>query len=303
MTDNTIKELVAQGKVQAVVDQLAQWEADGVFDTFPEQEQIEYIYYQSYAYWWLGQLDKSLQIIFAARQQYTTPSEQSLLLALMTQQIYTLCWMNRLDEAHEVITEGDDILESLTAKERETGAYWIAFFEHRKGDYYFWKKDLNTALKYLQRVLALREKIGDLYTINHSLENLGNYYLLKGELDTALDYYQRALDIAKQMGSNHWIAQSLCNLGAVYYEKRDINTALKYYRRCSALEKEITIPMNSFGTIFLFKGELDIALDYYQRALDIAKQMGSNNLITQSLHNLGSLYYEKQDLNTALEYL
>ncbi|MFX0091609.1 MAG: hypothetical protein ACFFBD_07580 [Candidatus Hodarchaeota archaeon] len=111
LTVNTIKKLIDQGKYQAVVDQLAQWEADGILDTFTEAEQTECIYYQSFALsWGLEQWETAVQHVLAARQKHPSPTDRRLLLALFSSQIIPLCQANRLDEALEVITEGNALL-------------------------------------------------------------------------------------------------------------------------------------------------------------------------------------------------
>ncbi|MFX0062673.1 MAG: tetratricopeptide repeat protein [Candidatus Hermodarchaeota archaeon] len=315
MTANAIKALVEQGKYQEVVDQLAQLEAGGVFDTFTEQEQIECIYYKSYAlHHGLGKQQEALQIILAARQKYTTPTDRSLLLALMTQQIYTLCGMNRFDEAREVITEGDAILSSLTAKEREAGTYWIAFFEQRRGLYYYNKKDWDTALEYWHRALALREKIGDLSAIGNSLHNMGVCYSNKGEYDTALDYFQRTLDIAKQTGNSHWIAQVNTLIGIAYVNiKGEPDTALTYYQQALSIYEKIGNPhwiaftLGFMVTPYIYKGELETALEYNRRCLRLSQEVYGK---TENAYNLARcfyrfavIYYYKGELDTALDYI
>ncbi|MFX0092019.1 MAG: tetratricopeptide repeat protein [Candidatus Hodarchaeota archaeon] len=310
MTANAIKALFEQGKYQAVVDHLAQWEADGVFDTFTEQEQIECIYYKSAAlYHGLRQYKAALQIILVARQKYTASFDRSLLLALIAQQIFILSVMERLEEAQEVITEGDAILESLTAKERETGAYWIAFFEHRKGDYYESKRDLNTAVAYYQRALALREKIGNLHGIIHSLHNLGRVYVNKGEYDTALTYYQRKLDLVKPMGNLHAIAFAFTAIGIAYDQKGQPASALNYYQQALSIYEEIgSLPWIAYTLGFIVgvqidKGELDNALEYNQRQLSLAKKTKNSSNIANCFFSFAQIYYFKGELDTALDYI
>ncbi|MFX0064268.1 MAG: tetratricopeptide repeat protein [Candidatus Hermodarchaeota archaeon] len=313
MTANAIKALFEQGKYQEVVNQLTQWEVDGLFDTFTEQEQIECIYYQSYAlHQGLGQFETALQIVLAARQKYTTLTDQSLLLALITQQIFGLCEMARFDEAHEAIIEGDAILESITAKERETGAYWIAFFENRKGVYYWYKKDLDTALEYYQRALSLREKIGDLSAIAHSLSNLGLLYYTKGELDTALDYYQRKLDLARQMGDSQSIALTFTLIGHAYRDKGALDTALTFYQQALNIYEDIGSvwiagALGYIVTPYILKGELNTALEYNRRCLSLSREVYQK---TENAYHLALcfyrfawIYYSKGELDTALDYI
>lgn len=291
------------------MDQLTPLETQGVFATFTEKEQIECIYYRSFALGHaLGQREEALQIVLAARKKYTNLTDRSLLLALLTQQIYSLCGMNRLDEALEVITEGDVILESLTAKERETGGYWIAFFEQRKGIYYIFKKDFNTSLEYLQRALALQEEIGDPSAIQHSLYNIGVFYQFRGEYDSSLSYYQRSLDIAKQMGNSFTIASVFTQFGQIYVIKGEFDTALTYYQQALSLSEEIGTPSGIINSLYgildvhILKGELDTALEYNRRFCSLARKAGEYELLL-CFFSFAKISYLKGELDTALDYV
>ncbi|MFX0067380.1 MAG: tetratricopeptide repeat protein [Candidatus Hermodarchaeota archaeon] len=304
MTAQAIKELLKQGKYQAGLDLLSQREADGTFDTFTEKQQIECIYYKSYAlYWGLGQREEALQIILAAREKYTSPNDRSLLLVLLNQQIFMLCKMARVDEALEVIKEGDAILESLTAKERETGAYWIAFFKNRKAAYYYTKKDWNTALEYYQRALASGEEIGESSIIMNALYNSGLIYAITGEYDTALDYIQRNLDLGSENVFNF-----IC-IGAIYLLKGELDTALNYYQQALSISEKSGNPRwigHALGFItgyYCLKGELDIALEYNHRFLSLAKKTGNSESLAGCFLLFAYIYYLKGELETALDYI
>ena len=280
-----------------------------MFATFTEKEQIECIYYRSYALGHaLGQREEALQIVLAARKKYTNLTDRSLLLALLSRQIFSLCRMNRLDEALEVITEGDVILESLTAKERETGGHWIAFFEVRKGSYYLLKKDFVTSLKYKQRALALREEIGDPYAIQHSLFNIGVLYQFRGEYDSSISYYQRYLDIAKQMGNSYNIARAFTGFGQIYILKGEFDTALTYYQQALSTFEEIGSLFEIIDSLYgildvhIFKGELDTALEYNRRFCSLARKTGEYNLFL-CLFSFARISYLKGEFDTALDYV
>ncbi|MFX0090489.1 MAG: tetratricopeptide repeat protein [Candidatus Hodarchaeota archaeon] len=314
MSAKAIKELFNQGKYQELVDQLAQLETEGIFDTFTEKEQIECIYYKSYALGLgLGQWEQSLQSILAARNKYTSPKDKSLLLALLSQQIFILAKkteidaIDRLDETLEVITEGNAILESLKAKERETGAYWIAFFEERKGScYYSVKKDWNSALGCMQRALALRKEIGEPRAVGQSLYNLGLTYQFKGDLDLALDYYQQTLSIERQEGNLQSTAGTLVVIGGIYTTKGELDMALDYHQQALSIYEKIGTPhliayaLNNIGFTYWNKGELDAALECYQRYLTLQEGIGDSRGIAWGLFLLGTVFRHKGGLNLAL---
>lgn len=315
MTVKVIKDLFEQGQYQEVINQLAQLKIEGTFDTFTEQEQIECIYYQSYALGFgLRQWDEALQIVLAARKIYASPNDRSLLLVLLTQHIFILHkkteidQIDRCDETFEVITKGNAILESLTAKERETGAYWIALFEERRGIYYDFRKDWDAALECYQRALALRKEIGEPSAVRQSLYNIGMHYLDKRELDLALDYYQQALSMDKQEGNLEWTAGTLAEIGGIYDAKGDLDIALDYYQQALSISEKIGSAhriadvLSRIGFLYWNRGELDTALEYYRRMLTIREESGMSEDIAGALFLIGIVYGNKGELNTALDY-
>ncbi|MFX0061029.1 MAG: tetratricopeptide repeat protein [Candidatus Hermodarchaeota archaeon] len=309
MTAKTIKDLFDQGKYQAVLDLLAQLEPQGDLAAFTEKEQIECIYYKSYSLWGVGRYEDALQIVLTAREKYTSPNDRSLLLALLTAQLWALCILGRSDEGLEVIREGDAIIETLTTKERETGSYWIAFFEHRKGDIYWDRGDLDTALEHFQHALALREKIGDSYAIVHSLNTLGSRYRQQSELDTALEYLQRGLSLCRTLNNAESISFSLNSIGYIYIDKGDWDTALEYFQQELSFTKKTGNPVSIarslrfIGYVYQNKGELDKALDYFQECLSLDTNVGISVAISYDLGFISFVHYLKGELDTALDYL
>ncbi|MFX1251678.1 MAG: tetratricopeptide repeat protein [Promethearchaeota archaeon] len=307
MTAQDLNDLWLKGKYQEVLDLFAQKEAQGKFATFTEDTQIECLYYKSRALERSGQIEASLKLTTAARKKYVSPPNKTLLLALIGAHLYALWRLGRLDEALDVITEGNAILEALTPDERNTGVRWRALFAHLTAVIYH-RCNRNTALKHYQQALVLAEASGDPDLIATTLNNLGVIHWEKEKFDKALDYHQRALAVGEETNNLWSIGYLLNNIGDDYRNKGELDTALKYYQRSFAIRKELDNPsstasgLTTISWIYWAKGELDTALDYRQKALTILETTGDLRGISNTLSSIGRVHRAKDELDSALDY-
>ncbi|MFX1335474.1 MAG: tetratricopeptide repeat protein [Promethearchaeota archaeon] len=309
MLAKTLKDLYENGKYQEVLDQLTQKNIQGAFASLAKDEQIECLYYKSRSLGFLGKLEDALQIATAARANIVSLNDKTLTLALLIAQLYALWKLGRLDDALELIKEGNSIIEALTAKEQQTGRLWIALFENVQGNFYYASGDIDKALKHWKQSLAIREEIGNLQDIAGSLNNIGLIYRTKGELDKALEYYQRGLNLFDEIGNPFYIALALNNIGDAYRARGELNKALEYLQRSLALKEELGNPqdiattLDNIGIIYRTKGELNKAVDCFQRSLALEEVIGNNIWSSYTLFYLILLALDQQDQTQAQAYL
>ncbi|MFX0170190.1 MAG: tetratricopeptide repeat protein [Candidatus Hodarchaeota archaeon] len=305
----TLKDLYESGKYQEVLDQLTQKDNQGVFASLPEDEQIECLYYKSRSLLSLGQLEGALQVATAARANVVSLNDHTLALALLIAQLYALWKLGRPDDALEPIQEGNSILATLTAKERQTGIAWIALFENVQGNLYYASGDMDKALKHWKQSLAIREEIGNLQDIAGSINNIGIIYRTKGELEKALEYFQRGLAIYEEIGNPFYIALALNNIGDAYRAQGELDKALDYLQRSLVIKEEIGNPqdiattLDNIGIIYRTKGELDKALDCFRQSLALEEVMGNNIWSSYTLFYLILTTLDQQDQTQAQAYL
>ena len=133
---------------------------------------------------------------------------------------YALIRLARLDEASDLITQGEELLK--TTPQQLTKAYkqregYLAFI---KG--YFYRRrggpnDADLSLEYLEHSLAMREELGIKHEIAESLREMAfNLSVFKGELNRALKYAERGLALAKESSKTYYIADSLLVMAAIY---------------------------------------------------------------------------------------
>ncbi len=309
MLVKTLKDLYENGKYQEVLNQLTQEDSQGIFASLPEDEQIECLYYKSRSLVFLGQLENALQVATDARAKVVSLNDKTLTLALLIAQLYALWKLGRLDDSLEPIKEGNSIIETLTAKERQTGRLWVGLFENVQGNFYYTLGDMDKALKHWKQSLAIREDIGNLQDIAGSLNNIGLIYRTKGELDKALEYYQRGLTLFAKIGNPFYIALALNNIGDAYRARGELNKALEYLRRSLAIKEDIGNPqdiattLDNIGIIYRAKGRLDKALDCFQRSLTLEEVIGNDIWSSYTLFYLILIALDQQDQTQAQAYL
>ncbi|MFW9997652.1 MAG: tetratricopeptide repeat protein [Candidatus Odinarchaeota archaeon] len=308
MTESSLKDLFEKGNYQEILVQLARLERKAGLDALPLAERVEIQYYKSRALEELGQFDEALAVARKARTELPATMGKLPALSLLVAELYALMRLGCLDEGLAASGEGEQLIEALTATERESGKDRVALYYNVKGIIYHSKGILDTALDYYKRGLTLREETGNPNAIFASLNNIGSIYRIKGRLDTALDYFKRSLEIAGKTGNLSYISTPLFNIGGIYHAKGMLDTALDYYKRTLALAEEIGNPnsistaLGAIGLIYYAKGMLDTALDYLQQTLAHREEIGDPSAISRALLYVGEIYQQKDMLDTALDY-
>jgi tetratricopeptide (TPR) repeat protein len=119
--------------------------------------------------------------------------------------------------------------------------------------------DLDQALIYARRTLAIFEEVDDKFGIANLQNNIGVIIKLQGRYDEALEWFQKALHGYEALKATTGIARSFNNIGDMYR----------------------------------VLGHYDKAFESLQKAIQIREQSGDRAGMWLSLHYLGRLY-EKQ---------
>jgi tetratricopeptide (TPR) repeat protein len=168
--------------------------------------------------------------------------------------------------------------------------------------------NLDQALDYHERCLAISGEENDTPSIVDSLNNLGLIHQSKGNFSTALEYYEKCLTLLEDLGDNERISIIVTNIGVTYSSKGDQKQALKYLQRSHNLKVElgkksdIAFSLINLGVIYRMQGDLSNALEYYLKGQRIFEELNDKKGIGLALNNLGDVYQLKGDFNLALEY-
>ncbi|MFX1251632.1 MAG: tetratricopeptide repeat protein [Promethearchaeota archaeon] len=283
-------------------------------ESLPVTEQLTFRLLKSKILNKQGHYEKALKLAERLLQESQNLKQSLQELDALIEMAIALERLGKIDESLTVITQGEQILQSLPHKSAQKKQ--VTDFTRReasllscKAGIYIIKCDFNHALNLLQRSLTLRKEFGHKKDIATALNNLGTIYWYKGDLNQALDYYQQSLSLREELGHKQEIAASLNNIGVVYGRKGELDQSLEYYQRSLVLREElgnkqhIAASLNNIGIIYSNKYEFDSALEYYKRSLALRKELGNKQEIAIALNNMGILYSQKSELDRALEHL
>ncbi len=219
-----------------------------------------------------------------------------------------LYWLRRLDDALDVIEQGERLLETLTDKSSLEIKKRVAWIVWVRCVAYWDKGELDLTLKYLEQGLELGKETGDKQIIFRCLMLYGFYYNTKGEFDRALLYINRSLEIAKIMQNQKIAAWSFANLASIYYEKGELDNSIKYIKKANKLYKQTNNKLHFsgslqfLGSIYRQKGEINRALRYFERSLTMFEEIGDSLSICSVLDSLILLTLEKCDFKQTYFY-
>ena len=80
-------------------------------------------------------------------------------------------------------------------------------FQNRKGNIYHVKGDIDKALTYYKKSLAINETVGNKRSIAVNLGNIGEAYIANSDSKSALDCFKRALSIYREIESDWGLAE------------------------------------------------------------------------------------------------
>lgn len=127
-----------------------------------------------------------------------------------------------------------------------------------------------------------------------------------GDLDSALYYFSRKLAIDRELGKKEGEAAALNNIAGIYRQKGDYDKALEYYRQALDLikdDKEKATAYNNIASVYLDKGDYSKAIEYFQKAIELGERVGDYHGVAQRYISLGATYIKAKNYELAEKYL
>ena len=160
------------------------------------------------------------------------------------------------------------------------------------------KGELDKALKYAERSLAVAKESKNKYEIGFGFLTMAAIYGLIGDLDHSILYHEQSLAIYKNLKNKRMVSVVLNNIAAYYEKIGDLDRALVYLEQ--SLEqrsevgniREIAFVYDSIIQILIEKGDLERA----QQILHDLKQL--NNQLKDKQVNLWYLFSKALLLKT-----
>lgn len=169
--------------------------------------------------------------------------------------------------------------------------------------------ELDEALAYLEKSLAIRREIGDRSGEGTTLNNISLIHSARGEYDKALVYLEKSLAIQREIDDRAGEGTTLNNISGVFLARGDYGKALEYLEMSLEITREIGdrsgegTTLNNISQIYDARGDYGKALEYLETSLTITREIGDRALEARALNNLSQIYSANKDYEKALEYL
>ncbi len=163
-------------------------------------------------------------------------------------------------------------------------------------------------LKMHFEALKIREEIKDKQGIAASYNNIGNIYSNQGNYPEALKMHLASLKIKEESGDKDGIATSYTNIGNIYMYEGNLPEALKMHYASLKIYEEIedkegmaTSSIN-IGNLYIKLNKPKEAEDYLNKALQLSKELGSNDDFQETYAGLATLDSTMGNYKAAFEH-
>lgn len=139
------------------------------------------------------------------------------------------------------------------------------------------------------------------------LQNVGILYRRQGDLDQALTYARRTLAIFEEVDDKFGVANLQNNIGVIAKLQGHYDEALEWFQKAlqgyEALKATpgIARSFNNIGDMYRLQGRYDKAFESLQKAIQIREQSGDRGGLVLSLNYLGRLYEDQKQYAEMLD--
>jgi serine phosphatase RsbU (regulator of sigma subunit) len=218
-----------------------------------------------------------------------------------------------LGEEYSVLDSGSDSLltmaDDLMMLCQKVGDHCNeAVAYHYRGNYHYYKTNLDEALDAYKMSLQIREKHCQPHQIASSTVMLGNVYSVMANYKEAYHYYYRSLDIYEKIDDKTGISSVHVNIGSLDVSREKFDEALEHYKFSLAYEEtsgdsaSLANVLNSLGGLYQVQEKFDTALVYFDRAMDIFLLIDQKNGLAHGYNNIGIIHYYKGYEDSCLFY-
>lgn len=253
-----------------------------------------------------AQLLDSLENLTSLEHHDTIRAEAYIEMSLL---LYPISFdtLKALNEKSRAISD-EQLKAEITLQERS--AFIRLYSEATTNIAYYYQEtgEFETAIQLYQECLNIDFHQHNYEGISTSLNNIGMIHYYKGNVIRALEFFLKSLKIDEEHGDPLALGPSLNNIGYIYEHQRDTIKALEFYTRAlDVFEKSEDIVSSIGGHInvgsVLRTSDQQLAIAHFLEALELSRSIGYEGAEASALLNLGNLYFEIGQLDSAEYYL
>jgi signal transduction histidine kinase len=172
----------------------------------------------------------------------------------------------------------------------------------------YWDYDFEIALEYSNECLSLAKKLNNPRGLAKAYTNQGLYYYFKGDYVEAMKRYRLAINALEGKQYSDFPAYTLTRIGNIYRVQSNFDSALFYYNlsKVSIVGNPSNIALSSIfyntGIVQIQQEIFDSALINISKSLEIRKQLDQPLLVAESIKEIGSIYLEINEYDSAQKY-
>jgi signal transduction histidine kinase len=154
----------------------------------------------------------------------------------------------------------------------------LLIFEHNLALIFGDLGDLDQAIYYFKRNIALSLELGNTDNLTGAYNNLGYYFLKKKLVDSSLYYYQQAFRLSEGNKTIKDAQYLFLSMSEAYFFKREYAKALEYCERAFTIYSKLNETVGllecytMFGKLAIVNGNLSLAQENLQRGFKMAKE-------------------------------
>ena len=197
--------------------------------------------------------------------------------------------------------------KALRIFERTNSNEGISKVYNNLGNVYADIGDFETALDFYQKGQVIDRESQNTVGLAISSNNIGMILRDLGRLDSALEYHQLSLSIADSFGIAQGVAINLTNIGVIYDLQGKRAKAIDAITRSIDICENQNYPgilveaLGALSEVYLNNNDLNEAEKLLNRALNLAKEIGSQEGEKKALEGLVKVHERKGDFKSALQ--
>ncbi len=165
--------------------------------------------------------------------------------------------------------------------------------------------ETRSALTRCQNALPIFQEFGDLYGEDRCLFVMGGSYQQLGQLHVSLRYYQRRLEISRSLGDTDLESNSSAEIMNIYQQLGEFHRGLEIYAGILwTIKRNHSRALLSACAARLYRmtGDPQKALDLLKESKSMYEHSGFSRALCVVLDDIGQVYFDLEDLSSALEY-
>jgi len=162
--------------------------------------------------------------------------------------------------------------------------------------------------KYINLYLEKLIELGKKTSIASAYFRLGEFYLTDSVFDESGMYYKKSYQIYTNLHDTNMMAHSLLRIAWVEYLKKDLDNSIKLftealqYAEISNNPVQITNALGNLGTIYRDKGDDSTAMDFYLKSIGISRKIKDYYNLSWVYQDMSNMFAQKGNFEKAFGY-